>query len=62
MSVPLLHRKCNRIDYIYRSSYKPQVAFFRLHPLISLVSMMVKPFADSISAPGILVSDFSLRP
>ena len=23
MSVPLLRRKCNRFDYIYRSSYKP---------------------------------------
>ena len=23
MSVPLLHRRCNRFDYIYRSSYKP---------------------------------------
>ena len=23
MSVPLLHRKCNHFDYIYRSSYKP---------------------------------------
>jgi hypothetical protein len=25
MSVPLLHRKCNRCDYIYRSPYKPIV-------------------------------------